>query len=103
MSETVAWKARFIITQDGGVDLPHDRHHCTGPKEQHGAFLDQLGKALPPTNLFATIKAKLVAREIKTREAEEIVLFEGDGIRCIGNSNASAGYFYVTATRTETA
>lgn len=108
MTETnvdFTWKARFIVTQDGGVDLPPDRQHVEGPTEPKARieFLDQLSDAVPSPALFEVIASKLKNGEINTREAGEVVLFdithEGDRWLVRGNTNASAGYFYVEARR----
>lgn len=99
----ITWKARFIVTQDGGVDLPPDRHHLDGPEDRKARdrFLDQLSAVMPPKTLFGVVKEKLKAGEIKTREAADIVILdathEGERWLIKGNSNASAGYFYLTA------
>lgn len=102
MSETdLVWKARFIVTQDGGVDLPPDRQHVEGPAEGRSEFLAKLALVMPPASLFAIIGLKLKAGEIQTREAREVILLadtsNGANWLIKGNSNASAGYFYVEA------
>lgn len=105
----LAWNGRFIVTQDGHVDLPHDRQGVEGsddPKERV-EFLDALSAAVPSRSLVAAIASKLRSGEIRTRESEEVVLVEGNhgGAHWLvtGNSNASAGYFYVKARRVEVA
>ena len=95
----VHWKARFIVTQDGHVDLPPDRHNVVGIEDtaKRLAFLDDMSKVFPPDALFKVIRSKLVSGEIKTREAADVVLMDDSGWRFVGNSNASAGYFYLWA------
>lgn len=94
-----AWGARLIITQDGGVDMLWDRTDAVGPDTERGVFLALLGSRYPQEQLRSDIKDRLRSGEIQTREAAEIVLHDDAEIRVLGNSNASAGYFYVTAYR----
>lgn len=110
-TNTLTWKARFIITQDGAVvDLPHDRQQVVGLPDgttPDGAaarveFLNKLAEAMPPTILFDIIRNKLRSGEIKTREAGEVVILddsEGEGWYIAADSKASAGYLYVEARR----
>lgn len=99
----LTWKGRLIINQDGHVDLPPDRQGVEGPTDTATRmhFLDQLNDVMPQRVLFDIIKTKLQSREIKTREAADVVILDAahDGERWLikGNSNASAGYFYLTA------
>lgn len=102
-STALTWKGRFIVTQDGSVDLPHDRQSIEGegtPKERV-EFLNQLDAALPSNALFKLLASKLRSREINTREAAEVILLddEHDGEHWLvtANSNGSAGYCYVQA------
>ena len=106
-STALTWNGRFIITMDGHVDLPPDRQGVDGPEDaqQRLAFLDALNDVMPNRTLFDIIRSKIRAGEIHTREAADVVLFDGthEGERWLikGNSNASAGYFYVEARITE--
>lgn len=99
----LAWKGRLIITQDGHVDLPPDRQEIVGPtdSDDRRKFIDLLNDAMPQDMLFGIIKEKLRSGEIRTREAGDVVLFDDDheGTHWLiqGNTNASAGYFYVEA------
>jgi hypothetical protein len=101
----LTWKGRFIITMDGWVDLPPDRQAIHGPEDaqERTAFTDALSDAMPPRMLFDIIRSKILAREINTREAADVTIFDGshEGEHWLikGNTNASAGYFYVEARR----
>lgn len=99
----LVWKGRMIVTQDGHVDLPPDRQGLEGPTDAPARmhFIDQLNDVMPQAILFKLIRTKLQRREINTRKAADIVLLdathEGERWLITGNTNASAGYFYVTA------
>lgn len=99
----LAWKGRLIITMDGHVDLPPDRQGIHGPTDADARrkFIDLLNDAMPQGVLFDLVKEKIRSREIRTREHNEVVLFDGDheGTHWLitGNSNASHGYFYAEA------
>jgi len=95
---TAVWGARFIVNQDGHVDLPHDRHKVvySTPKDRD-RLLDSLQAVYPLGKLHQRISQGLVEREIDTRVAADIILVENEDVRMVGNTNGSAGYFYVTA------
>ena len=91
----MAWGARWIITQDGGVDFVWDRQGAT-PEGHEGwttlqAWLD--GGALRAAR--EELRKLLVDYKLSTREDREVILF-ADGTGVIrGNPRASAGYCYV--------
>ena len=91
------WGARLIINQRGKVDFVFDRQGTAGDEVQAKELVRKLNTHYPPKTMMKDIKKRLKNREIKTREAEEVELFDKAGIKVVGNSNASAGYFYVTA------
>lgn len=96
-----AWGARIIVTQDGAVDILWDRTDCV-PEDNERVrtdFLELLSGRYPNTQLRTDIADRLRSGEIKTREAAEVELYDDAEVRVVGNSNASAGYFYVTAYR----
>lgn len=103
MIHDLVWKGRFIVKQDGYVDLPPDRQEVTGPTDtdDRQRFLEGLNDFLPANMMFDIIKSKLRSGEICTRERKDVVLIdathEGDHWLVQGNTNASAGYFYVEA------
>ena len=95
-----AWGARFIVTQDGHVDLPWDRHDLFVPDgEDRQAFLDWLQATLPMSTLRQVISSKLKSREIGTREAQVHTLFNDNNLMVQADTNASAGYLYLAAWR----
>lgn len=87
-----AWGARFIITQDGYVDFVPDRTDAVGDTEK---LFPMLEATYPLDRLRGDISDKLRLGEIHTREAKEIIFFDNGEVLVVGNSNASAGYFYV--------
>lgn len=93
----VAWGARLIVTQNGGVDLPPGRSSMIGSSEQVASFAVALTNLLPANMLMKVISSKLRSGEINTREGREVVIIEDEGIRIVGSSRGSAGYFYVSA------
>lgn len=92
-----AWGGRFIITMDGHVDLPLDRTSAVGDDDAKARLLSKLDATFPSEMLYRVIKSKLLARELDTRVARDVVLFDDDGLKVVANTNASAGYLYVAA------
>ena len=93
---TCAWGARWIVTQQGDVDFVPNRQDCIGTPEEKQELLDWLNRIVqkrPEERLSEMLRSYAVS----TRESKEVVLYEdGRGI-VLGNTNASAGYFYVVA------
>lgn len=93
---TCAWGARWIVTQQGDVDFVPNRQDCIGTPEEKQELLDWLNRVVqkrPEERLSEMLRSYAVS----TRESKEVVLYEdGRGI-VLGNTNASAGYFYVVA------
>ena len=98
-SAIAAWGARFIVTQDGYVDFVWDRTDAVGDSSDREALFDLLECRYSLDRLRADLSEGLKTRRIGTREAAEIVFYDDDDLRVVGNSNASAGYFYVTGYR----
>lgn len=93
-----AWGARFIVTQDGHVDLPHDRQDVISPNpDVKRAFLDDLMAALTMNTLTERIREFLLDGTINTRKAGRVVLHDDGDFWVVGDTNASAGYLYVAA------
>jgi hypothetical protein len=92
-----AWGARLIISADGYVDFLANRTDVVGSTAGKAALLALLNEKLPGRALMDIVSAKIKAYEISTREEAEVVLFDADGLKVVGNSNASHGYFYVAA------
>jgi len=92
---TAAWGARLIVTQHGMTDLVYNRQDAYGEWDDLKAWLD------PPSGVLRkaldVLSEKLKSYQVKTREAEEVTLYLDDKGIVKGNSNGSAGYFYVCA------
>jgi hypothetical protein len=93
-----AWGARWIVTQDGGVDQVFDRQDGFGDKDRFMALLDWLnggaGKAARDN-----ASRMLADRVISTRQSWPVVLYQDREGAVIGNTHGSAGYMYVAAYR----
>lgn len=87
-----AWGARLIMTSDGG-DLLHDR--------QDGWFDDDDSRDLLHGRLnrvkpwHKPLGALIAEGTVRGDAANEVVVFEDDLIKVVGNSNGSYGYFYM--------
>lgn len=90
-----AWAARLIVTQDGDVDLVHDRQGCAGIDRD--AFLDLLQAEFPIAVMREKIGGLLRDRRMDTRTAEEFRIFQSADLDVRANTNGSAGYCYVAA------
>jgi len=92
-----AWGARLIISADGYVDFVANRTDVVGSTEGKARLLALLNEKLPGRALMTIVSDKIKAYEISTREEADVVLFDADGLKVVGNSNASHGYFYIAA------
>jgi hypothetical protein len=95
-----AWGARLIVDQDGYVDFVHDRTGCAG--EDRETIINTLCEELPlhpykPGSLIERISDLLRRGEMQTREVHDFLIHDSDKIEVHANTNASAGYCYVTA------
>lgn len=88
-----AWGARLIVTQTGQVDMLGDRQDLTGGEDATRALLD----VLKETPWREALILMLLDREVETQVAKDVTVYEDDKIKVAGNSNASYGYFYVSA------
>lgn len=91
-----AWGARWIINQDGLVDQVWDRTDAVGEDEPRQRLLDHL-RDVVGVQPHRKLQTLLENDTVNTRTAEEVVLYEDDTVKVFGNTNASSGYFYVTA------
>lgn len=91
-----AWGARLIVTQDGGVDFLWDRQG-SDEGEHSRDLLNMLDKRLNVIELRKIIGDLLVSYDMQTRQAEDFILYLDDRLVIHANTNASAGYCYVTA------
>jgi len=92
-----AWGARFIVTQDGHVDLPHDRQGFVGDENDRLYLMGRLEVEMPLNGLMENIKELLIERRLNTRVDRDVVLDDINGIKVVANTKASAGYCYVAA------
>lgn len=92
---TAAWGARAIVSQNGTFDLPPDRQGLDGPDKDR--LLVLLNERLPGRELQDIIRGLLRDDIMRTREAEDFILYMDDDIVMHANTNASAGYCYITA------
>lgn len=87
-----AWGARLLLTRDGG-DLLGDRQDGWSVDEASAKLLhDRLNLIRPwqqPLGLLVSTGT------VRSTEANEVVVFEDDLIKVVGNSNGSHGYFYI--------
>jgi len=95
----VAWGARFIVGQDGHVDLPPDRQGTAGDGDRKG-LLDAMQAALPFGDLRTLISGMLTSGILDTRSEGRRLIFTNEDITIVGDTKASAGYLYVAAYRT---
>jgi hypothetical protein len=102
-----AWGCRLIVTQQGYVDFVPDRQGSDGG-EHSQELLNVLNDALPLSELKDTVSLLLRGVRFRegngfervqmmTREAEDFILYLDDRLVVHANTNASAGYCYVTA------
>ena len=91
-----AWGARLILEQNAdtqGGDLLHDRQDSFYETQAHGDLLQaQLSLARPWQRPLAALVA---SGQVRSDVANEVVVFENDSIKAVGNSNGSYGYFYI--------
>jgi hypothetical protein len=90
-----AWGCRLIVTQNGTTDFLADRTDAFG--DTRADLFAILERRYPLPRLRADVSAGLKAGRINTRKADEIELYEDAEVKVLGNTNASAGYFYVVA------
>jgi hypothetical protein len=92
----IAWGARFIINMDGHVDLPPDRQGFAGDGDR-GNLIDKMQEACPLNDLMSLISELILEGSINTRVTESHLLVNTGVICIVGDTKASAGYFYVAA------
>jgi hypothetical protein len=92
-----AWGARLIVTQGGDVDFVGDRQGADGPQEAKDRLFQVLNATLDPARLRNLLADMLAEGWMSTREREDFILHMDDELVVHANTNASAGYCYVTA------
>ncbi len=100
-----AWGARAIwpsrhAPKERPLDLLGDRQGwCV--MEGCEAYKDGLLHALNSGKVLEAIQLRMCAYQregiVSPRESREVVLFENNWLKAVGNSNGSHGYFYLTA------
>lgn len=90
------WGAR-TIWKGGEWDILHDRQSMVARDKATADRLAQLLNAGRLKQAGKRLKELGNTWAASPGEADEVVLFEDADVRIIGNSNASHGYFYVTA------
>ena len=84
---------RWIVTQDGYVDIVWDRHSIEGADKN--PLMEWLnGMALGAAREKASDFLK--RRLLKTRERSPVILYCDDRGAIVADTNASGGYLYVT-------
>jgi hypothetical protein len=99
-----AWGARAIFAMPhygckAFMDLLYDRQgtcYLDGHKDAVQTLTGLLNKGALAT-AQARFNTLVQAGEVHTRECGEVVLYDDDTIKMVGNSNGSHGYFYVAA------
>jgi hypothetical protein len=92
-----AWGARLIITQQGMTDLVYNRQDAFGEWGNLKVWLNTGTPKFRIQQALGTLSEMLAGYQLSTRETKEVVLYEDDQGRIIGNPNSSAGYCYVCA------
>ena len=94
-SAVAAWGTRLIVTQNGDVDFVMDRQDGDGPRIDE--LLDLQTARIGVRDMRELIGSLLRSGVMQTRVAEDFILYMDDDIVVHANTNASAGYCYVTA------
>jgi len=92
----VAWGARAITTDTGGIDLVHDRQSAFGPRHRVRNLTRALDAGVNDRWMSAA-SALLGAGIMSPGAAAEFVLTRTDGVIVKGNTLGSGGYLYVCA------
>lgn len=87
-----AWGARLIVSQDGYVDVVGDRMGAAGDRR----VLSELTDRFDLNALRNKVGELLRSHRMQTRTSEDFTVFEDDVLEIHANTNASAGYCYVT-------
>lgn len=110
-SAQATWGCRLIVTQDGYVDFVPDRQDMAGQDPWRGYLHKGLNNVLPIPALKDRVSWLLRNGFMQTRVQEDFVLYMGpipyywserdrdvnDHLTIVANTNASAGYCYVSA------
>lgn len=91
-----AWGMRAIVRQDGGFDILGDRMGTDGGPHSRDLLM-LLNQRLPMDEVRDICGEFLIEGIMHTREAEDFILYSDDVLTVHANTNASAGYLYITA------
>jgi hypothetical protein len=89
--------ARFIVTQNGSVDLPYDRFGMDGDADTKSELGAELNRRYPMDRLKADLSDLLKDGKMNTRQAEDFALYVDATVEVHANTLASGGYCYATA------
>lgn len=92
-----AYGCRLIVRQDGDVDFVPDRQDADGPDVPRKLLLELLMRRFAPSRMKEAVGWLLRYGHMSTRAEEWFVLHMDDELTVVANTNASAGYCYVTA------
>lgn len=90
-----SWGARLIIDRNSykrGGDMLPDRQGRFGESEDFALLANRLDEVKPWREPLANL---IAAGEVRADKSNEVLLYEDDLIKVVGNSNASYGYFYI--------
>jgi hypothetical protein len=91
-----AWGARAIMDPGPTLGLLHDRQSwCYKTPEARTALLEALNDAGVLAAIRQSYKTLVNRGEVTQSDENEVVLYEDDNVKAVGNSNASHGYFYL--------
>ena len=92
---------RWIVSQDGYVDIVPDRQVVEGPNK--GELIDWLNGTDGSGREYGSLhSARLAAGRLlndyvlKTRERSPVILYQDERGTIVADTNASGGYLYVT-------
>ena len=91
---SAVYGGRWIVTQDGYTDLVPGRHGVHGDDTE--ALMAWLNDDRALHSARRTAEDLLKSYRMKTREAAPFILYEDRKGVIVANTNASAGYLYVT-------
>ena len=95
-----AWGARWIVTQDGGVDQLYDRQSAFGDQDRVEKLFQWLDSGA--NKRAREIASRMLSEyKISTSEAWPVILHQDSQGAIVGNTNGSAGYMHVAAYRYE--
>lgn len=90
-----AWGARLILERGGNVDMLPDRQGFFGDKATVQKICDQLNSNKKQWR--DNVKSLYNEYQVRSDEPNEVVVYENDVVKMVGNTNGSYGYFYVAA------